>query len=303
MANCPRVMHPDTGQETVQYDSLSFPLYIGKGNLVSFPNLSAICHWHEDLEFIYIWEGHMEYYVNGEIVRLCPGEGLFVNARQLHYGFSGDGTDCIYLCTLLNPVLLGGNAYLESLVQQVTEHPQWAFVHLRQEMPWQKRILSLLQELYDCYIERADGFELMVEALYFQIIACLYGQRPPVQIGKEERMVNNQLSTLKEMLSVIQYHYMESLTLTEIASAGHLSSSACCRLFHKYLSRTPIEFLTEVRLNQSCILLETTSLSMTQIAVQVGFGGSSYFAERFRRQYGCSPSACRKKHTPSGRKQ
>ena len=40
----------------------------------------------------------MSYNVNGTIVRLGEGEGIFVNARQLHYGFSEERTECDFLC-------------------------------------------------------------------------------------------------------------------------------------------------------------------------------------------------------------
>lgn len=245
----------------------------------------------------------MTYYVNGSLVQLSPGEDIFVNSHQMHYGFSGNGEDCLFLCTLLNPALLSGNTYLEHLVRQVTEHPQWSFVHLTSETPWQREVLTLLPELYSCYVRKDSSFELMLEAIYFQIIARLYSHRPPVHTSRRESVANNQLTALKSMLTVIQSRYAEPLTLAEIARAGHLSVSACCRLFQKYLSRTPIEFLTEVRLNQSCTLLERSELSMTQIAAQSGFCNSSYFSERFRRQYGCSPSEYRKRRALSGRRQ
>ena len=42
-------------------------------------------------------------FVNGETVRLDEGQAIFVNSRQLHYGFTKDGSDCEFSCTLLNP--------------------------------------------------------------------------------------------------------------------------------------------------------------------------------------------------------
>lgn len=40
--------------EIVHYDKLGIPLYIRFGKLSYYPNMKALCHWHEDIEFIYI---------------------------------------------------------------------------------------------------------------------------------------------------------------------------------------------------------------------------------------------------------
>lgn len=51
--------------EIVQYNNPNIPFYLKKGKLSIYPNMSALCHWHEDIEYIKILKGHMTYYVNG----------------------------------------------------------------------------------------------------------------------------------------------------------------------------------------------------------------------------------------------
>lgn len=91
--------------EKVIYDKPDYPVYIRKGVLSSYPDYRAESHWHDDVEFILILEGSMQYNVNGEIVTLKTGEGIFVNTRQLHFGYSKDKSDvslsvfyCIRYC-------------------------------------------------------------------------------------------------------------------------------------------------------------------------------------------------------------
>ena len=93
---------PD-GSEIVQYDAPMFFSFTEHSLLHQYPHMRAECHWHVDLELTYIIHGHMWYFVNGETVRLDEGQAIFVNSRQLHYGFTKDGSDCEFSCTLLNP--------------------------------------------------------------------------------------------------------------------------------------------------------------------------------------------------------
>lgn len=63
--------------ERVDYDKFDYPVYIRKGRMSAYPNFSAESHWHDDLEFIAVLSGVMQYNVNGENVTLCEGGGDF----------------------------------------------------------------------------------------------------------------------------------------------------------------------------------------------------------------------------------
>jgi AraC-like DNA-binding protein len=54
-------------------------------------------------------------------------------------------------------------------------------------------------------------------------------------------------------------------------------------------------YLTEYRIGKSAELLISSSLNVTEIAEQCGFGGASYFTETFRKIMGCTPTEYRSK--------
>ena len=65
----------------------------------------------------------MQYNVNGEILTLRQGEGLFVNSKQLHFGYGNGAGDCTFLCVLFHPALLCSSACVEQrFVQPVLEN-------------------------------------------------------------------------------------------------------------------------------------------------------------------------------------
>ena len=76
--------------ENVEYNNHNFPAYIKPGILSLYMDYKAVSHWHDDLEFIVILEGKMSYEINGERIEISQGEGLFINSRQLHNGFSDE---------------------------------------------------------------------------------------------------------------------------------------------------------------------------------------------------------------------
>lgn len=97
--------------ETISYNNPLFPAYVGYGILSWYPDYSGISHWHVDLEFILVKKGKMTYNVNGELIKLTENNGIMVNSRQMHYGFSMEHRECEYICALLSPELLQGNKW------------------------------------------------------------------------------------------------------------------------------------------------------------------------------------------------
>ncbi len=53
---------------------------------------------------------------------------------------------------------------------------------------------------------------------------------------------------MKEMLSWIHQHYAEKIMLEDIARAGQLSRSECCRYFKRFLKCTPLNYVMDYRI-------------------------------------------------------
>lgn len=85
----------DDRSEKVRYDYTDYPIYIRRALLSEYPGYAAPTHWHDDIEFISVISGEMKYNVNGEIITLRENDGLFVNARQIHFGFSAEKKNVI----------------------------------------------------------------------------------------------------------------------------------------------------------------------------------------------------------------
>ena len=87
------------------------------------------------------------------------------------------------------------------------------------------------------------------------------------------------------------------ITLDEMAAACHTSKSEFCRLFKASMHQTPFDFLLHYRIQKSLPLLCSSDLSVTEIAGSVGFSGSSYYSEVFRKFMQCSPTEYRKNNS------
>lgn len=279
--------------ETISYNNPLFPAYVGYGFLSCYPNYSGISHWHPDLEFILITKGKMTYNVNGELVALSEKNGIMVNSRQLHYGFSPEHEECEFICVLLSPELLQGNQWFyRNYVERLTNNTAFPYLYLSRD-GWQGDILDNINQLYASFC-KDGGDTLLKDTLYFEtleafcaVMKILYENLPRTQsVSKKE---SSDLLCLKNMISYIEGSFTERITLEDISLAGACCKSKCSLLFKKYLRDTPISYLTKYRLRKSLVPLSEPDSCITDIAYEYGFGGASYYCETFRKYYGMSP--------------
>ena len=92
----------------------------------------------------------------------------------------------------------------------------------------------------------------------------------------------------------IETHYARDLSLEDIARQVRLSPFHFARAFRRETGVPPHQYLIEVRLKRASALLETTRLSIAEVAAAVGYEDQSYFARIFHRAFGVTPSAYRR---------
>ena len=78
--------------------------------------------------------------------------------------------------------------------------------------------------------------------------------------------------------------------LAEVAFLLGMSSEHFCRAFKGSTGTPPNAWLVSRRIERARALLETTSLPVQELALQVGYSEPSHLARVFRRAYGLSPS-------------
>ncbi|MEH7119271.1 response regulator [Neobacillus vireti] len=101
-------------------------------------------------------------------------------------------------------------------------------------------------------------------------------------------------STIDRVLQYIEKTPLDQITLKDAAESVHMNSSYLSQLFKQQLNKKFVDYLTELRIEESKRLLLNTTLRMSEIAERVGYADLAYFSNNFKRITGCSPSEFRK---------
>lgn len=281
--------------EVVSYNFSDFPIRAKHALLSDYPSMAAANHWHEDWEFTLVLEGKMSYSINGRSYELQEGQAIFVNSENMHYGFSSDGSNCSFIYILIHPCLLSTIKRIkDNYILPICQDASHPFLILASEIHWQNKMIELLKNIYYLCNEQQDGFELQLMSLFHTLCYSLHNNIKN-DISTYESIDDKKLEVMHSMIGYIQQNYHNKITLNQIANSGNVCRSSCCDIFQLILHKTPISYLTEYRLEKSIELLNNPSLSVTEIALQCGFNGSSYFTEIFHKKIGLTPVQYRKK--------
>ena len=282
------------GSENVPYNFPDFPVHAHKLKLSGYPGSCFVGHWHDDLELVAVLRGQMRYEVNGEPLVLREGNGVFVNARQMHAGRAMDGGDCEFLCVVFHPSMLFLSRHLEETFgSAMCGDGALGYKMLTPTDETDRAALSELTHLDSLCEEAGEGFEFGALSAILKLGHLLYGA--VAGRGGSRQPPDKRLAALRDMIGFVQKHYQDPITLRDIAAAGSVCRSGCCDVFRKRLHQSPVAYLTDYRLERGAELLHGTALPVIEIALQCGFSSPSYFAEVFRQKMGCAPSEYRKR--------
>ncbi len=99
----------------------------------------------------------------------------------------------------------------------------------------------------------------------------------------------------EQVVSYIEDHYSEKISLDQIAENMYLSPFYISRIFKGETGYTPIRHLINLRLEKAKALLEGGYQgSIQEVAALVGYDDAYHFSKLFKKKYGISPSQVRK---------
>ncbi len=87
----------------------------------------------------------------------------------------------------------------------------------------------------------------------------------------------------------VHSHLDEKITVELMASAARLSPSHFSRIFKAETGKAPMEYVNDFRLERAKKLLLAGDRSVTEIAVECGFGSPSYLSACFQKEYKMTP--------------
>lgn len=256
------------------------PLY-GAGVRVVYETVpSRQLHWHDTMQIVYQLSGKARVVRQGRQYLMHEADLLVVNPFELH-----------------NVELLGSSAALsfyfsQPLLQKLrgARFECVSCLRARWEQAQYDPLRAALAALFRLYYSDRDDRELGLLSHAYELFHLLtdgYRAGTDSAPGAVQPRVTR-------ILEYLHTHYAEELTLGDLARQEYLSPSYLSQFFRSKLDTTFTGYLNDIRLDRGFFELCATDKTVTEIALDNGFGRVDTFIERFRKKYETTPGKFRK---------
>lgn len=254
-------------------------------------------HWHEEVQFIHVLEGTFMFHVADNQIEVTEGNGLFLNANQIHkaQSITPEGK---YIFIYFHPNLLTDQRsdYIKrNFVTPILSDDFVGSIPLNKNIAEDKRILDKVLEMKKIHDIGSKYFELDLLSCIFQLWKNLLitSENKSPLYSSQDVIANERL---KKIVTYIDEHYGSQITLEDIAKHVHLSRSECCRFFKKCVGQSLFQYILNYRINRSIELLLQTNKNIATIAHEVGFNSQSYYTKCFHELKNKKPTTLRKEY-------
>lgn len=253
-------------------------------------------HYHDYIELLYIFDGAYEVKVNGAIETLPRGSMFIIPAGEPHVTRRITETHTV-LCIKFLPQVLYSS---EQSVTELEYSIPYVFGNLSQCRKFDPTMLSgtgvpeAFRRIWEETEDPRFGYELAQRAYVLQIFLWILRQWHRDSGDPELTLPNRDIAAkLSQAREYIKENYA-TVTLSSAARSCGLSYGYFSRVWGTYMKIRFSDYVNQVRVNRTMLLLASTDESITQIALGAGFSTTSYYIQTFKKYKSISPNQFRK---------
>ncbi len=255
-------------------------------------------HGHEFLELTYILRGTAEHTLDGQTTTLRAGDYLIVDYGSRHSylnrdGLGYDNIDCLFLPELIDPVLKGTKSLRALLEHYLLHFNMQALVQNPARMVFHDddgRIRELIDRMKEEIREGNAGYREFLRCYLMEILLCTMRKLDDAQAASNGQDISGFLA------EYIRGHYMEDLTLQDLARRLNYSLPYVSKKFKDGMGMSFMNYLQSYRVIEGCRLLSGSNHTLEEITRMVGYRDVKFFSALVKRQTGLSPRSFRRKH-------
>ena len=239
-------------------------------------------HRHYQYQMLIVLEGEFYFIADsGERITLSTGEASITKPGLLHTWHAPDNVKCKTFMVFFDPISVAQLGEVGNVFTNSTDMNNWKVdVDLNEVLPALNRIRS------EC-IECSSMANTMVFAMTISIITDI-AKRIIRKYGIKFKTEHPQ--PLMNAINYIEKNHSANFSLNDLALHCCLSVSRLSELFRIHLGTSPFKYVNAYRIKKAKILLRYTSLSVSEVASQVGFQSVFYFSRNFTKIIKTSPS-------------
>lgn len=279
-------------KEKVIHGSALFPFVCYDSWLsATFPAFNL--HWHPELEINLITKGSAEVIINFESYIVSEGDIVIMNKDEVHGFFRQENTDFNCKAVVFHLDFIGGKTsddiFMEFISPLANKEKQFLNI-ISPSVSVYSELKNCLERIFKAYKEKTPCHKLFIKSETLHLLYLLFTSAS-VNAGSIPSKRN---TSMKAAIDFIEKNYMRHLSAQETATAAGYSKYHFLRIFKDASGMEFSRYVNRVRFEHAAVLLKEGTMSVTDIAMAVGFSDSAYFTKKFKEEFHMTPLTFRK---------
>ena len=281
------------------------PFYINR--FEEYTEVNYTYHSHDFVEICYVCAGSGYHIIDGREYKVVKGDLFIINCDISHTFYKLAKTDImttyniVFKPCFFDGMLINFNDFnslnMSYLFKDVfQEDPLKEDLRLTAEE--QRDMDRLMENIYNEYSLRLDGYMNIIRAYMMEFLIKIMRYSKARSMSGEYAMKNP--AVIDSIVDYLNRNYSKKVTLNDIALNSFISKNYLCKFFKKITGTTVHEYIQQIRINEACILLTGSGMSVVDIALKVGFSDYKAFNTVFKRIRGMIPKEYRKLYSTPG---
>lgn len=255
------------------------------------PKYQSIWHYHEEMELVHIHKGTGTLFLGDRIIPFKSGDTVLIGIQMPHYWLFDENLfdseneepiDCIVIhfkkdFGILHLLQLPELSRLKSLFDNSNRGLLFDF---NEKKDISKQFYNLLSIKG---LDKLTSFLHLLEKLI---------DLPAIPITSENYSILMQSEDefrMSELMNYIRGNYKHKIKLEELSHIAKMTENSFCRYFKQKTGKTPIQFITEIRISHACTQLKNSQMQLKEICYDSGFNNFVSFHKCFKEITGFTP--------------
>ncbi len=227
---------------------------------IGYVTVSCAKHKHSCYEIIYYRKGTGSFYFSDKEIPICKGKFIIVPPDIIHSSIYDDEAETVFIKGDFNHIF----SFSSPMVVEDNSEKDGEF---------------LVSMVFKNKFSGSEYVDSLTNALLHFLLQNIQTEK---NIAVAIKDITNKIS---------DRFYDSNINIGEILTKSGYAEDYIRSQFKIFTGQTPVEFLTRLRVNHACYLIDIykNSVSLVEIAEKCGYTDYVYFSRRFKHIMGMSP--------------
>ncbi|GHT43602.1 hypothetical protein FACS189438_1130 [Bacteroidia bacterium] len=240
-------------------------------------------HQHLRIEINFVKKGNCIIHLEHESIRFNENEIMIILSNVLHYFEAGSEGATLMQLEFLPEIFSRFDPTGENIQPTLNSVTVFSEENRLIKIVNNVRIMRAVQRIVNELNSKNKYYHYLVIMYYAELLILIYRYMDEtyLPIGSNESM--------KKAISYILENYQSDISMTDVAEQSGIGNRYLRKLFAYHLNISPIEYLSQVRINKAIELLRNSEMSVKEVCFSCGFKSPQYFSRVFKQQVGITP--------------